>query len=214
MRKFKDAAYGVLAQVAKALASPQRVELLDLVAQRPRTVGDLADALGQPVANISHHLRRLLQDRLVTRDTDGVHALYALATGVAPLLAGLHAAATCRSATLRELKREVMGEDELSAADLPAVLARVARGEVVLLDVRPAAEYAAGHLPGARSVPLHELDAALAEMPQDANVVACCRGPLCVFAAEAVQRVRATGRRAQHLSAGVVELAAQRGPRS
>lgn len=194
-RTFKNAAWGHLAEVGKALASPARLEILELLAQAPRTVEVLAGEIDQSVANTSHHLQALRRAQLVTRARDGLHAVYALAgPEVAVLLGSLHAVGVARVAALEKLTRRFFDDrDGLEPLDRDTLLARLACDEVVLIDVRPAREFAAAHVPGARSFPLDELEARLPDLPRDRTVVAYCRGPFCVFSADAVTRLRALG---------------------
>lgn len=207
-RAFKSAAYAELAAVGKALASPARLELLELLAQAPRTVEVLAGELGQSTANTSHHLQVLKRSALVLGRRDGLHVVYSLAgDDVGVLLGALQAVAARHSAALDQLTRaffaEVDGPAGLEALDRGALLARLEEGSVVLLDVRPEREFAAGHLPGALSAPLDELEQRVAKLPRDRTVVAYCRGPYCTFSAEAVQRLRALGFDAQRAEVSV-----------
>ncbi len=206
-REAKDALYEGFAEVAKALASGRRAELVDLLAQGERPVEHIAGEIGQSVANTSHHLRALARAGLVTTRRDGTRIFYALASDrVADLwsamqqvaaehLAGLHALAGAYLGSREGI--EVIGRDEL--------LTRLRRGEVVVLDVRPAAEYAAGHIAGARSVPVTELQHHLRALPPDVEVVAYCRGPYCVYADEAVRELTRQGLRAWRLAGGYPE---------
>lgn len=208
-RTFKNAAYAHLAEVGKALSSPVRLEILELLAQAPRTVEVLAGEVDRTVANTSHHLQALKRARLVRSERDGLHVVYSLAgADVAALLAQLQAVAAQHVAGLEKLTRELFGErDGLEPIDRDTLLERLRAGEVVLLDVRPAHEFEAGHVPGALSVPLRDLESRLADLPRDRAVVAYCRGPFCTFAAEAVRRLRAHGFDARRTDASVHELA-------
>jgi rhodanese-related sulfurtransferase/DNA-binding MarR family transcriptional regulator len=203
-RAAKDALYEGFAEVARALASGRRAEIADLLAQGERPVEQIAAEIGQSVANTSHHLRAMARAGLVTTRRDGTRIYYALASGkVADLWAAVQQVAADHVAGLQTLAEaylgsregiEVIGRDELAA--------RLARGEVQVLDVRPAAEYAAGHIAGARSVPLTELRRRLRALPRDAEVVAYCRGPYCVYADEAVRELTRRGLRARRLADG------------
>lgn len=194
-RAFKDAAYAHIAEVGKALSSPARLELLELLAQAPRTVEALAAEIEQSVANTSHHLQRLKRAQLVRATRDGVHISYTLAgDDVAALLATLHGVAAHHIAALEKLSREHFDElDGLEAVDRDELMARLEAGEVVLIDVRPAHEFESGHVPGALSIPLDRLEARLSELPQDRAIVAYCRGPLCTLSATAARRLRELG---------------------
>ena len=194
-RAFKDAAYAHLAQVGKALSSPARLEILELLAQAPRTVEVLAGEIAQSVANTSHHLQVLKRAQLVTAERQGLHVAYSIAgADVAALLARLQAVAAAHLAGLEKLTREFFADrDGLDPVDRETLLERLRSDEVVLLDVRPEHEFAAGHLPGALSVPLADLETRLADLPRDRPVVAYCRGPFCALSAEAARRLRALG---------------------
>lgn len=209
-RAFKNAAYAHLASVGKALASPARLELLELLAQAPRGVEALAHAIEQSVANTSHHLQALKRAHLVTAQREGVRITYALSgPDVAALLGQLQAVATGHLAELEKLTTTFFADrDALEALDGPTLLDRLRRDDVVLLDVRPEHEFAAGHLPGALSVPLSTLESRLGDIPSDRTVVAYCRGPFCTLSAEAAQRLRALGYDARRTDATVHSLAA------
>jgi len=194
-REFKDSAYAHLAELAKGLASPARLELLDLLSQAPRTVEVLADEIGKSAANTSHHLQALKRAHLVRSQRDGVHVVYSIAgDDVRALLGLLHDVAAQHVAALRALTRDYFAaRDGLEAVDRDTLLARVRAGEVVLLDVRPEHEFEAGHLPGALSIPVDSLESRLGELPTDRPIVAYCRGPYCAFSADAARTLRAQG---------------------
>jgi rhodanese-related sulfurtransferase/predicted transcriptional regulator len=198
----KTALFDAIAVMGKAFASPRRLELLDLLAQGPRSVDDLASASGQSNANASQHLQALHGAGLVTRRRDGLRVLYALAgDDVLALWLSLRSASAEHLAEVSRAARDYLG-DEVEGIDREQLVARLDRGDVVLVDVRPEPEYRAGHIDGARSIPLDELEQRLAELPADAEVVAYCRGPFCAFANEAVRRLRAAGRPARRLDDG------------
>jgi len=194
-RAFKQTAYALLAEAGKALASPARLEILELLAQAPRSVELLAGEISQSLANTSQHLQVLRRAQLVTSERAGHHVIYAIAgPDVAALLGQLHAVAGARIAGLEKLTRDFFDDpDSIEAVDRDTLLARVSSGDVVLIDVRPAQEFAEGHLPGALSVPLPSLEAHLARLPRDRTIVAYCRGPFCTYSAEAVRSLRAQG---------------------
>lgn len=206
-RGAKDALYEGFAEVAKALASGRRAELVDVLAQAERSVDDLAAEIGQSVANTSHHLRALARSGLVTTRRDGTRIYYALAgERVAELwaalrdVAGEHVAGLERLAAAYKGDREgveVIGREELAA--------RLERHEVLVLDVRPRAEFSAGHIRGARSVPIGELREHLRALPSDVEAIAYCRGPYCVYADEAVEELARRGFRARRLADGFPE---------
>jgi rhodanese-related sulfurtransferase len=201
-RGSKNALFDAIAVMGKAFASPRRLELLDLLAQGARSVDDLASASGQSNANASQHLQALHAAGLVTRRRDGLRVLYALAgDDVVALWLALRSASAERLAEVSRAARDYLG-DEVEGIDREELVARLDRGDVVLVDVRPELEYRAGHIDGARSIPLDQLEQRLAELPADAEIVAYCRGPLCAFANEAVRRLRAAGRPARRLDEG------------
>jgi rhodanese-related sulfurtransferase/DNA-binding transcriptional ArsR family regulator len=198
--------YGELARLGKAFASPARLQLLDLLRQGPRSVEDLADAAGLTIANASRHLQQMRAARVVDGVRDGRHIRYRLAgEDVSRAYEELRRLAEAHLPELDRVGREL---DVLAPAARGELLARVRRGEVTLLDVRPAEEFRAGHLPGSRSIPLAELPARLAEIPRGREVVAYCRGPYCPMAVEAVHVLVAAGFRARHLDLGVPDLRA------
>jgi rhodanese-related sulfurtransferase len=201
-RNEKDALFDAIAVMGKAFASPRRLELVDLLAQAPRTVDELARASGQSSANTSQHLQGLHAAGLVTRSREGTSVRYALADDeVLSLWLALREVSLARLAEVERAAREYLGEP-VDAIDRDELVARMRSGEVVLVDVRPGEEFDAGHIAGARSIPLEELEDRLAELPADREVVAYCRGPLCAYAHEAVRQLRATGREARRLEDG------------
>ena len=210
-RRFKDAIYAQFARVGKAFAAPRRLELLDLLCQGPRTVEALAEQAAISVANASQHLQVLRGARLVVADKQGLYVEYRLADDeVARFFVALRGLAEYRLAEVEQVTRdylEARGAMEGVAGD--ELLRRVRSGEVTVLDVRPAEEYRAGHIPGALSVPVSELKARLHELPRDREVVAYCRGPYCVMAVEAVALLRKRGFRAHRLEHGVADWRAR-----
>lgn len=211
-RTFKNAAYAHLAEVGKALSSPARLEILELLAQAPRTVEVLAGEIEQSVANTSHHLQALKRARLVIGRRDGLHVVYSLAgDDVGALLANLQAVAAHHLAGLEKLTREYFeARDGLDAVDRDALLERLRAGDIVLVDVRPEHEFAAGHLPGAVSLPLSALESRLGELPRDRTIVAYCRGPFCTFSADAARRLRALGYDARRTDLSVQAFTGER----
>lgn len=194
-RKFKDLAYGHLAEVGKALSSSARLEILELLTQSPRTVEDIAGEIGHSVQNTSHHLQALKRARLVRGVRDGQHVEYDVAgPHVAALLAKLHVVAEGHLAELQQLTREFFDErDGLDAVDQETLLKLLREDDVVLVDVRPRQEYSEGHLPGALSIPLHELDSKLSQLSREKKIVAYCRGPFCALSADAAKKLREKG---------------------
>jgi len=198
----KETLFEAIAVMGKAFGSPRRLELLDLLAQAPRTVDELARATGQSRANASQHLLALNAAGMVTRTREGTSVRYALAGDEAlSLWLGLRDVAVARLAEAERAAREYLGED-VEAIGREELVERMNRGDVVVLDVRPGEEFHAGHIEGARSIPLDELEERLAELPRDAEIVAYCRGPFCAYAHEAVRRLQATGRTARWLDEG------------
>src|SRR3954467_3346502 len=202
--------------MGKGFASPRRPELLDLLAQAPRTVDELARASDQSTANTSQHLKALHAAGLVTRRREGTSVRYALAGNeVLSLWLALREVSVTRLAEVERAAREYLGDD-VDAIGRDELVARLRRGDVVLVDVRPTEEFEAGHIEGARSIPIEELEERLAELPSDHEVVAYCRGPFCAYAHEAVRRPRSVGLGAPRLRGGWPEwrLAAQSSTRS
>src|SRR4051812_9021018 len=198
-RREKDALFEAIALMGKAFASPRRLELLDLLAQAPRTVDDLARASDQSTANTSQHLQALHASGLVTRTREGTSVRYALAGDeVVSLWLWLRGAAFAQLAEVERAARDYLG-DEVETIGRAELIDRLRKGDVVLVDVRPVEEFAAGHIDGARSIPIEELEDRLAELPADREVVAYCRGPFCAYAHEAVRRLQADGRPARRL---------------
>jgi rhodanese-related sulfurtransferase len=206
-RATKTALFDAFARVAKALASGRRIELLDVLANGERTVEVLAGEVGLSVANASQHLQVLRQAGLVTAQREGTSIHYRLA---APEVLGLwRSLRTVASAQLAEVERLATAylgaRDQLEPVTRQELARRLQDGDLLVLDVRPAAEYAAGHLPGAVSIPVAELRRRLAELPGDREIVAYCRGPYCAFAHEAVALLREEGFAARRLEDGLPE---------
>ncbi|WP_300008401.1 metalloregulator ArsR/SmtB family transcription factor [Pseudonocardia sp.] len=195
-----------LARVGRALASGKRLELLDLLAQGPRGVADLAATAGLGVTTTSAHLQTLKRAGLVATSRSGTTIRYRLAgDDVAALYAHVRDVADTHLPDVTAARTRYLGQDadeELGRAEL---LRRARAGEVVVLDVRPTTEYLAGHIPGARSIPIDELADRIAELPADVDVVAYCRGAYCVFAHDAVRLLTGHGRRALRLEQGMLE---------
>jgi len=207
----KQALYEQLARIGKAVAAPRRLELLDLLAQAPRTVEGLAAQTGMSIANTSQHLRVLRGAGLLASEKDGSFVTYRLASeGVADFCLGLRALAEARLAEASLLKKLYFaGDDDVDEVSGKELLRLLRKGQVVLLDVRPAAEYEVGHITGAISIPHDELKRRLGELPKSRKVVAYCRGPYCVFAAAAVKLLRARGFRATRIEDGVPDWRAR-----
>lgn len=201
-RANKGALFEAIALMGKGFASPVRLELLDLLAQAPRTVQELARASDQSTANTSQHLQALQSAGLVSRRREGTSVRYALAgEDVLALWLALRNASAARLAEVERAARDYLGE-EVEAVGRDELIARLSRGDAVLVDLRPAEEYAAGHIDGARSIPIDELERRLAELPADREVIAYCRGPFCAYAHDAVRTLTRAGRRARRLEEG------------
>lgn len=204
-RRFKTAIYEQFARIGKAISNPSRLELLDLLCQGPRTVETLAKEAGLGLANTSQHLKALREARLVSAEKDGLFVTYRLADEqVCQFYQSLRSLAETHLTEIREITREFLGSRQgLQPVDREQLLTKVRDGGVTVLDVRPPEEFQAGHLPGALSIPLKELERRLSELPRDREVVAYCRGPYCVLAVEAVDMLRAQGFTAFRLEDGV-----------
>jgi rhodanese-related sulfurtransferase/predicted transcriptional regulator len=204
-RRYKDLVWEQFALLAKGLANPKRMELLDLLAQSPRTVETLAKLAGMTVANASQHLQVLKGAGLVVTERHGTFVTYRLAAPeVEEFLGSLRRLAETQLAEVSHLTRTFLKDRQLlESVDQQALVERVSRGEVTVLDVRPTEEFETGHIPGALSVPLAELKQRIAGLPAGKEIVAYCRGPYCVLAVEAVALLRSRGFNAQRLEAGV-----------
>jgi rhodanese-related sulfurtransferase/predicted transcriptional regulator len=204
-RREKDALFDAIALMGKAFASPRRLELLDLLAQAPRTVEALARSSDLSTANTSQHLQALHAAGLVKRAREGTKVRYSLAgDDTLALWLALRDASATRLAEVERAARAYVGED-VEAIGRQELIERLGRGDVVLVDVRPGEEFEAGHIDGARSIPLDELHERLAELPAEREIVAYCRGPFCAYAHEAVRGLRAAGRTARRLDEGWAE---------
>jgi DNA-binding transcriptional ArsR family regulator len=200
--RTKGAVFDAVAVMGKALASPRRLELLELLAQAPRTVEELARLSGQSTANTSQHLQALHGAGLVERERDGNRVRYAIAGERAlRVWLTLRDASSAQLAEVERATRAYLG-DEVEEVGHDELVERLKRRDVVLVDVRPVEEYEAGHIDGARSMPIDELERRLDELPADTEVVAYCRGPFCAYAHEAVRRLHDAGREARRLSEG------------
>ena len=206
-RAAKDALFDGFAEVAKALASGRRAEIVDLLAQGERSVDEISDEIGQSVANTSHHLRAMARAGLLSTRRDGTRIYYALAgERVEALWGALRDVAAEHVAGIERLTEAYLGDrDGLEAISRKELAARLRRGDLVVLDVRPEPEFRAGHIAGARSVPINELRRNLRALPKDVEVVAYCRGSYCVYADDAVRELNHRGYRAQRLEDGYPE---------
>lgn len=203
----KTALFDALASVAQALGSGRRAEIVDLLAQGERSVEEIADEIDQSTANTSQHLQVLARAGLVRTRRDGTRVYYRLASDrVGELWAGMRDAAVHHVAEVSVLADEYLGErdvlEQVSSAELEH---RLARGDVVLLDVRPEPEYRAGHIAGARSIPISQLEDLADGLPRRREIIAYCRGPYCVYADDAIRLLRARGLNARRLDVGYPE---------
>jgi rhodanese-related sulfurtransferase len=210
-RRFKAASYDQLARIGKALASGPRLEILDLLCQGPRVVEAIAAEVEQSMANTSHHLQALRRAGLVDSERDGIRIVYRVADDdVRTFFGALRRVGESHLAELQRVAERFLSDrGALDPVDRDGLVDRVQRGEVTVVDVRPADEFAAGHLPGAVSIPLPELKQRLKELPKRREVVAYCRGPYCVMAIDAVELLRSAGYRAERLEDGVADWRAR-----
>jgi len=206
-RATKDALFEGFAEVAKALSSGRRAEIVDVLAQGERSVEEVAREINQSVANTSHHLRALARGGLLTTRRDGTRVYYALTSDrVRELWAAVRDVAKAHVAGFERLAAAYLGDrDGIEVVDRNELATRLKQGAVVVLDVRPPAEFGAGHIAGARSVPIGELRQHLKALPAGAEVVAYCRGSYCVYADDAVRELRQRGFNASRLEDGFPE---------
>jgi rhodanese-related sulfurtransferase len=209
-RAFKDAIYDQFARIGKAVSSPKRLELLDLLCQGPRSVEVLSNESGLTIANASQHLQVLRAARLVEAEKEGLFVVYRLSDQtVCEFFRSMRILAESRLAEVEQIKRRFLeGREGMEPVDRDALLKLVREGVVTVLDVRPADEYNAGHIPGALSIPLKELKLHLSDLPRDQEIVAYCRGPYCVLSVQAVEMLRAKGFQAVRLEEGIQDLRA------
>ena len=208
-RKAKDELFDAFASVAKALGSGRRAEIVDLLAQGERSVEAVASEIDQSVANTSHHLRSLATAGLLQSRRDGQRIIYRLTSDrVAELWAALRDVAATHVSDIDVLADAYFGaRDQIEEITAEELAGRLERGRAVVIDVRPRVEYAAGHISGARSVPIDELDASLEGLPRRGEIIAYCRGPYCVYADDAVRLLRDRGFTARRLDSGYPEWA-------
>lgn len=204
-RAFKDPLYAHFARIGHAAASPKRIELLDLLAQGEKTVETLAEQTATPVKNTSAHLRVLREARLVETRREGTYVLYRLADDdVLRFLRALQTLARRRLAEVEQMTTYYLtSRDELAPVTLEELRRLAKEGAVTVLDVRPREEYDAGHIPGALSIPVADLEGRLGELPKRKEVIAYCRGPYCVYSVEAVELLRRRGYRARRTDDGL-----------
>lgn len=205
--EFRDAIYEQFARIGKAVSSPKRLELLDLLSQTERTVEAIAHEAGISVANASQHLQVLRSAGLVESRKDGLFVTYRLADDeVCELVQAMKSLAERRLAEIEQIRRQFReSHSDLQPVDRDTLRERIESGTIVLVDVRPREEYLAGHIAGALCMPLEELERRLDDLPKGREIVAYCRGPYCIMAARAVEMMRARGLRASHMEEGVRE---------
>ena len=206
-RAFKDRLYGQFARIGKALSSPHRLEILELLAQGERTVDSLATEVGLSLANTSQHLQALRQAALVESRKDGLFVSYRLSDPtIVDLCTAIRTVAERQLADLERLVRDHFGDrSDAQAVEMNELLKRARSKRVVVLDTRPPSEYAASHIAGAISVPVDDLQRRLRQLPKGKEYVAYCRGPYCVYADRAVEILRSNGRHARRLGEGFPE---------
>ena len=206
-RRFKKSLYGLFARIGKALSSPHRLEILELLAQGERTVDSLATEMNLSLANTSQHLQALRQATLVDSRKEGLFAFYRLSDpAVFDLSRAIRTVAEHKLADLERLVRDHFGDrSDAEPVEIDELLKRLRSKNVVVLDTRPPNEYAAGHIAGALSVPVDDLQKQLRQLPKEREYVAYCRGPYCVYADRAVEILTSHGRRARRLREGFPE---------
>ena len=206
-RETKDRIFEQFARIGQAMASPKRLELLDLLCQAEKSVEILADQAAMSIANTSRHLQILRASRLVDGRKDGLRVYYRLADDeVCRFFGSLRKLAASRLAEIDLIVRDYFDDPKsLQAVNKKNLLRRARAGEIIILDVRPRDEYAAGHVPYASSIPLNELRKSIAQLPKNKEIVAYCRGPYCVLAQEAMNVLRERGFKAVRLEDGIAE---------
>ncbi|RCX30930.1 MULTISPECIES: ArsR/SmtB family transcription factor [Bacillus amyloliquefaciens group] len=204
-RNLKDLLYQEFARIGKSLSSPKRLEILDVLTQGPKTVEALAKSTNMSIANVSQHLKTLFNSRMVNYKKEGNYVIYELADEIiADFLTSFHALSEKQLVEVQQIKQEFLNDKlGMEGVTLSELKERMEKGEVLLLDVRPAEEYEKAHIPGAISIPIQELENKLSSLPPNCEVVAYCRGPYCLMSAEAVEILRANGIHALRLEEGV-----------
>lgn len=213
-RTFKDDIYEQFARLGKAFSSPRRLEMIDLLAQKAWSVEELAEEANMSTANASRHLQILRREHLVSRQKQGKYIYYTLAgEDVYAAWKALRKLAESRLAEIDRIVEAFLTDRErFEAVSAEELEERRAREDVTVLDVRPTEEYAAGHIPGARSIPVDELEERLSELPADREVVAYCRGPYCLFSDRAVEMLQDRGYRASRLTGGLPDWRSDQRP--
>ncbi|MCC3373632.1 metalloregulator ArsR/SmtB family transcription factor [Cohnella sp. REN36] len=216
VRDFKDGVYRQFARIGKCLSSDKRLELMDLLSQGPKSVEKMAEATGMSVANVSRHLQIMLDANLVKFNKKGTYVIYSLASPIIEgFLNSLWRICEMQLGDVTRIKNDFLSQfEDLQTLSMDEVLSKMEEGSIILLDVRPADEYEAGHIPGAISVPMEELHHCMDRLPKGIQIAAYCRGPYCVYAAEAVETLRREGFTAFHMEEGVFEWRAYQTQRS
>jgi len=206
-REYKDQLYQEFARIGKCLSSPRRLEIIDVLAQSPKSVDQLSKDTGMSIANASQHLQTLYEARLVRFSKKGNHVIYELSDpAVADFMVSLHRLGEGRLVEIQRIKTEALQMFERAEpVDMTALMHRMERGEALLVDVRPKEEYDMDHIPGAISIPMAELEERLSSLPRHVEIVAYCRGPYCFLSAQAAELLRSRGFRAFRLEEGVLE---------
>ena len=203
-RRFKDEIYDQFSRIGKAVSSPKRLELLDILCQGERTVENLANETALTIANTSQHLQVLKNSRLVEQEKKGLYVVYRPAPMVCEFFLSMRKVAENRIAEIEQIKNRFLeGKKGMEPIDRNALIERIKNEEVTILDVRPPEEFMAGHINGALSVPLKQLEFMLAKLPKNKEIVAYCRGPYCVLSVEAVELLNKKGYHAVRLEEGV-----------
>lgn len=203
-RQFKNGIYEHFSRIGKAVSSPKRLELLDILCQGERSVEILAKETSLTIANTSQHLQVLKNSRLVEQEKKGLYVVYRPAPMVCEFFWSMRKVAESRIAEIEQLKKCFLeGKKGMEPVDRDALIERIKNEEVIILDVRPSEEFKAGHITGALSVPLKELEFMLAKLPKNREIVAYCRGPYCVLSVEAVELLNKKGYHAVRLEEGV-----------
>ncbi len=212
-RTFKDSTYAQLARIGKAISSPKRLEILDILAQGSKTVETIARETDMSVANTSQHLQTLLESRLVEYEKRGNYSYYKLADRtVVNFILSLQLLAEKRIAEIQKLREEIYtNKDNMEQIKMSELIVRMKEGNVTLIDVRPKEEYEMMHIPGANSIPMEELEKHLATLPINQEIVAYCRGRYCLLSVEAVEILRAHGFKAVRMEESVQEWLSQNG---
>lgn len=205
-RRFKDEIYEQLSRIGKAISSPKRLELLDILCQGEKTVESLAKATALSIANTSQHLQVLKNSRLVEQDKKGLYVFYRIAPMVCEFFFSMRKVAENRLAEIEQIKKNFLeGRKGMEPVDRCALIKRIKEDAITIIDVRPHEEFTAGHISGALSVPLEELEFMLARLPRHQEIVAYCRGPYCVLSVEAVELLNKKGFHAIRLEEGVLD---------